>query len=181
MIVSSTVGRCWMAYLLLVTHVVLTSSSPVPKQSANDKKKLCGPDFSNRLKDVCVIYKGTWLNPSSPVSLGNDFKSQDEVAKAENRRYPTKNECCSIGCNDKDLQSYCAVIRNQTTVQSQNNQELSAPVMTDPEFLELLPTTEPPSDSTPEYILNESLEQEALTILSTYRTPQYSINSLQFL
>lgn len=50
-----------------------------------------------------------------------------------------------------------------------------------PESSELLPTTETPSDSTPEYILNESLEQEALTILSTYRTPQYSINSLQFL
>lgn len=65
----------------------------------------------------------------------------------------------------------------------QNSQEVSSAIVTEliPQSTELLPTTEPPSDSTPEYILNESLEQEAFTILSTYRTPQYSINSLQFL
>ncbi|KAK4018509.1 hypothetical protein OUZ56_000560 [Daphnia magna] len=187
MIVSSTVGRCWMAYLLLVTHVVLTSSSPISKQRTNEKtKKLCGSEFSDRLEKVCALYKGTWLNPSSISTErleGSDLNAQGEVERTEHRRSPTRNECCLIGCTQEDLESYCAVIRNQTTVQSQNSQELSAALMAEliPESSELLPTTETPSDSTPEYILNESLEQEALTILSTYRTPQYSINSLQFL
>jgi hypothetical protein len=44
---------------------------------------------------------------------------------------------------------------------------------------EPLSTTETPSDSTPEIFYNESFEQDALTILPTYRTPQYS--NLQFL
>ncbi|KAI9565530.1 insulin/IGF/relaxin-like peptide 1 [Daphnia sinensis] len=183
MIVSSTVGRCWMAYLLLVTHVVLTSSSPIPKRRAKDRNHLCGSEFSDRLEKVCAIHKGTWLNPSSLSTEGSDFRPQDDIKKTESRRSRTRNECCLIGCTQEDLESYCEVIRNQTTVQPQNSQELSAALMTESiaESSELLPTTETPSDSTPEYILNESLEQEALTILSTYRTPQYSINSLQFL
>lgn len=62
----NVLNRCWMAYLLLVTHVVLTSSSPISKQRANEKtKKLCGSEFSDRLEKVCALYKGTWLNPSS--------------------------------------------------------------------------------------------------------------------
>lgn len=149
--------RCWMAYLLLVTHVVLTSSSPISKQRANEKtKKLCGSEFSDRLEKVCALYKGTWLNPSSIsterlegkyctsvhrrpswlidfsriihfnlvsffffssilfLSVGSDLNAQGEVERTEHRRSPTRNECCLIGCTQEDLESYCAVIRNQT-------------------------------------------------------------------
>lgn len=154
---SNVLHRCWMAYLLLVTHVVLTSSSPISKQRANEKtKKLCGSEFSDRLEKVCALYKGTWLNPSSIsterlegkyctsvhrrpswlidcsriihfnlvsffffssilfLSVGSDLNAQGEVERTEHRRSPTRNECCLIGCTQEDLESYCAVIRNQT-------------------------------------------------------------------
>jgi hypothetical protein len=68
------------------------------------------------------------------------------------------------------------------TVELQNSVDVSAThvkeLISQPP-LEPLSTTETPSDSTPEIFYNESFEQDALTILPTYRTPQYS--NLQFL
>nr|CAH0106174.1 unnamed protein product [Daphnia galeata] len=177
MIISPTVGRCWMALLLVVTQALLTHSIPLQKRSVSGKTKLCGPEFSKSLENVCAVYKSYWR--VTPTEVGNDLKPQKEP---ENRHSPTTSECCSVGCTPKDLESFCEKVRNQTTVELQNSVDVSAThvkeLISQPP-LEPLSTTETPSDSTPEIFYNESFEQDALTILPTYRTPQYS--NLQFL
>ncbi|XP_046446612.1 uncharacterized protein LOC124195950 isoform X1 [Daphnia pulex] len=180
MIIPSTVGRCWMALLLvLATLAFLTQSSPIHKRNVSGKTKWCGPEFSKALEAVCAVYKSYWLpTPAEPTEVGNDLKPQKEL---ENRRSPTTNECCLVGCTQKDLESFCQEVRNQTTVELPKSSDLSAANVMEwiSQPSEPLSTTETPSDSTPEIFYNESLEQDALTILPTYRTPQYS--NLQFL
>jgi hypothetical protein len=49
-----------MALLLVVTQALLTHSSPLQKRSVSGKTKLCGPEFSKSLENVCAVYKSYW-------------------------------------------------------------------------------------------------------------------------
>ncbi|EFX82116.1 Insulin/IGF/relaxin-like peptide 3 [Daphnia pulex] len=116
-----TVGRCWMACIILLALATFTLARP-PQENQPMTIRFCGRDLIRAIDEVCVAIK----SPAAfidPVALNQSSSLADSESADTQLRKWTKLEdeksdsllrqCCVIGCTDNDLTTFCQIDRNQ--------------------------------------------------------------------